>query len=107
MVKNFLAVFLPASLTRVDGHRYQVLNRNNRPVGLFTDDCMLVERLDLPVCVDLPGLTPEVAAKLSHDGSDRLDYICLYTAATKPTANREAARRYFEKLAILARLKVE
>jgi hypothetical protein len=100
----FRQIYMPYCLKRQPDGRYAVLNRHYKPVGFNTQD--FVTYADYPVLSVVLGLTPKKAAALSIHGSDDVTEIFLYNDASVPTRSPDNMRRYLEKLAVLAKLKV-
>lgn len=102
---DFRSVFMPYCLRKQADGRYAVLNREYKPVGFFTRQ--FIDYSQHPVTVRLKGLTPLKASKLSHDGSDSVDDIFLYNDASVPTQGQAEMASYLEKLALLAKLRID
>ena len=78
------------------------LNRQYRPIG-----CRERGNLDsCPMAFVIPGMTPQLAARLSFWKNPNMDQICLYNDAYAPEAVKEMAA-YFARLALLAKQHVE
>jgi len=103
LTDNLGRTHFPYCLDRQADGSYVVLNRNYKPIGFLMDEW--ANYGDFPIGVRLPGLTAEVASKLSDDGSRDLSRIYLYADHTRPT-NKTHKKAYFERLAILMDLKI-
>ena len=101
---DFRKVFLPYCLQKQPDGRYAILNRRYKPVGLAITEFINYE--DYPVCVNLKGLGPATAAKLSWKGDPDTDQIYLYNDGCVPTESSENMQSYLKRLEILAKLKV-
>lgn len=102
---DFRTVFLPYCIHRQADGRYAVLNRGYKPLGFHTRDHVRYE--DYPICVELPGLSAELAAQLSIRGDRALDRIYLYDDRSLPTRSAAAMRAYLGRLRLLASLEVD
>lgn len=96
-------MYLPYCLEAVDGHGHVVLNRHYKPVGMRAGQYVDY----VPHAVKLKGLTPAVAAKLSHKGHDGLHQVHLYGDGCVPTESPGAWDAYQKRLALLAGLRLE
>lgn len=92
----------PYCLVRVPDGRYLVLNRHQTPIG--TRSAAKVAYGDHPDLVPL-AITPDVASKLSWNGSTDVDRIFLYDGGISPTASEELLRGYLGRLAVLMKIK--
>jgi hypothetical protein len=97
---NACSVHLPYVIKRVEDGRYVVLNREYKPLGFRTPD--RVDFRDYPIAATFEGLTAKVGAKLSHDRSDGLDEITLYSDACIPTESAANMIAYVKRIALLA-----
>lgn len=104
-LRDFRSVHLPYCLKRQDDGKYIVLNREYNPLGFVVKQDYHCD--DYPIAVKIKGLTALKASKISHNGSDDLDEIFLYNDACLPDASDENMQAYFERLAILAKLKFD
>jgi hypothetical protein len=104
-LNDFRAVFLPYCLDKQSDGRYVVLNREYKPIGFKTRENIKYE--DYPICVELKGIGPVTAAKLSFEGDPNTDRIYLYNDGCVPTQSAEHMKNYLERLKILAKLKVK
>ena len=104
MLDTFTAVCLPYCLKKQEDGRYAVLNREYKPVGFNTHEW--VEYCDYPVCVELKGIGPAKAEKLSYKDSDDTDTIYLYGDGCNPCHGAGEMSAYLEKLRLLAKCKV-
>lgn len=96
-------IYLPYVLERLEDGRYVVLNRRYKPLGTTTMG--FVEYA--PHAVRLKGLGATTAAKLSWSGSADLDKIWLYSDGCVPTDSAANWDAYQQRLAALAKLRVE
>lgn len=103
---NFLSVYLPYCLERLDDGRHMVVNRECKPIGFFTET-PVEDRESYPVASFIVGLTPEVAASLSWKGSRDTDAIYLYADECCPKKSEAHMDSYLKKLKILANLKLK
>jgi hypothetical protein len=103
-IGDFRAVFLPYCLQKQTDGRYAILNRRYKPVGLTLEEFFKYE--DYPVCVELKGLGPKTAVKLSYRGDPNVDKIYLYNDGCAPTESAEHMQNYLKRLEILAKLEV-
>jgi hypothetical protein len=99
---NFRAFYLPYVLERQKDGRYAVLNRYYKPVGFTTED--FIDYEGYPVTVNLPGLTPRIAASLSCKADTNVEVIYLYNDQSNPTSGKSEMLAYQKKLAMLAKL---
>ncbi len=90
-------------LKQMERGRYIKLNRDYKPIGLETEEWVRYENFPLE---SLPGLTSQVATKLSARGSDDVTQICLYNDGCVPTSSNQNMRAYLSRLALLAALEV-
>lgn len=101
---DFRSVFLPYCLDKQPDGKYAVLNREYKPVGFKTREYIKYE--EYPVCVELKGIGPATAAKISFKGDDNTDRIYLYNDGCVPTASAENMKAYLKRIDLLAKLKV-
>lgn len=100
--ETFRRVFLPYCLIRVEEHRYVVVNRLYKPLGISQ-----MEWVDYGLhAVTFSGLGPAKAKKLSWSASDDLERIYLYNDGCIPTDDPKHWDAYQKRLALLAALKV-
>ena len=97
-------IFLPYCLYRLKDGRYIVLNRKYKPLGVRSSDWVVYE--DHPSAASMK-ITPEIAKKLSWQGSDNLDVIHLYNDASIPNKGEEHLQAYANRLKVLMDLAVE
>jgi hypothetical protein len=90
-------------LKQVEPGRYIELNRDYQPLGMKTQEAVHCQNLPL---VSLPGMTPQIAARLSARGSDDVTHIYLYDDGCVPTGSAASMHAYRERRALLARIKV-
>jgi hypothetical protein len=101
---HFVTVFLPYCLERQPDGKYVVLNREYKPVGFKTTEH--ITYADYPICVEIKGLTPTLAAKLSCYGRQDTDKIQLYEDASDPQLDSAHMNAYLERLKLLANIEV-
>ena len=102
IISDFRAFYMPYVLRRQTDGRYLVLNRYYKPLGFTTHDPVDYERY--PVLVNLPGLTPTIASRLSCRADSNLNEVYLYDDGSNPTLGKREMWAYQEKLAVLANL---
>lgn len=102
---DFRSIYMPYCLKKQKDNSYAVLNRGYKPVGFNTYD--FIEYEDYPVTTKFKGIGPETAKKLSWEGSEDVETICLYHDGSVPTSSAENMDSYFKKLKILAKLKAK
>jgi hypothetical protein len=98
-------IYLPYCIKRQPNGTYVLLNRDYKPLGFKTH-----EHIDYgayPIGVKIRGLTAKAAAKLSHNGSTDLSEIFMYDDSSIPTKSKENMSMYLERLAYLAKFKVD
>jgi hypothetical protein len=100
---NFLMLFMPYCLRRQADGSYMVLNREYRPLGFFPEGRHDPD--DHPVAVHIDGLSSTLAAKISCRGDLNTDEIYLY-GPQYPTDSRADLKLYFDRLKLLATLKI-
>jgi hypothetical protein len=99
---EFRFFYLPYCIERVSPGKYVILNRKYKPLGITEGD-----HVDyMPWAVSMK-LTAQTAAKLSWKGDPSLEKIWLYHDGSIPTRSAAHMTAYLERLAILAKLKVE
>lgn len=96
------SAFLPYCLIRTKPGHYAVLNREYKPLGQITDKWADYSQHS----VRIKGIGPAMAKRLSAKGDPDLERIYFYNDGCIPTRNAEAAKSYFKRLAILARLQL-
>ena len=82
-LNDFRSVCMPYCLQKQPDGKYLVLNRGYKPFGFKTSDHVKYE--DYPICLQLKGIGPATAAKLSYKGSDDVNAIFLYNDGWIPT----------------------
>lgn len=97
---DFLHVFLPYCLIRLQDGRYAVTNRQYKPLGSTSVEWVDYETLDATGRVDIPA---HVAAQLDHRGEPGDGHIYLYSDGSIPTRSDAAWAAYAQRLALLAR----
>jgi hypothetical protein len=97
------SVHMPYCIKKQPDGRFLILNREYLPLGYTQHG-----QADINVfAVKIGGLTKRVAALLSHDGNPDTDCIYLYDSSCIPTMSTANMRAYTERLARLARLKIQ
>jgi hypothetical protein len=91
-------------LKQKDGS-YVLLNREYKPIGFFTQDCLDYGKY--PIGIRFKGLKEETIRKISSDSNPREGTIYLYDDGTVPIRNRKNMRDYLERLSVLMSLKVQ
>jgi hypothetical protein len=104
-LNDFRSVFLPYCLEKQPDGRYVVLNREYKPIGFKTREH--IEYEEYPICVELKGIGEVTAAKVSYNSDSNTDMIFLYNDGCVPTESAEHMKNYLNRLAILAKLKVD
>lgn len=104
-LNDYRAVFMPYCFRQQEDGRYAVLNREYRPVGFKTSDW--INYGDSPVCVNIKGITPATARKLSCDGSPDTEEIYLYNDGCNPIKGKRHMAVYLNKLELLAKMQIE
>ena len=102
---DFRSMFFPYCLKKQDDGRYAVLNREYKPVGFIPQG--FVRYGDYPVCVEIKGIRPATARKLSHEGSEDTDLIYLYNDGCNPIKDKEYMAAYLKKLELLAKKEIK
>ena len=97
-------IHFPYCIKKLENGHHVVLNRDYKPLGFKTTEHVKYE--NYPIGVRLAGLTAKKAAELSCKGSPDTNEIFLYADDCIPTKGAQHMRRYLERLAILAKLKV-
>lgn len=104
-LKDIRSTFLPYCVEQQSDGRYAVLNREYKPVGFWTRD--FITYADHPTLVKIKGLTPQRAAKISHDGSPNPALIFLYNDGCVPTESAANMDAYLRRLSVLVQLKID
>ena len=81
-----------------------VLNREYKPIGFRIAERINYE--DYPILVEFKGLTKNVIAQLSCDGSEITSQIFLYNDGSVPTDSATNMSSYLKKLGLLAKLDI-
>lgn len=97
-------IFLPYCIKRLTDGRYIILNRRYKPLGTFTNEYIVYETHPSAAHIDI---TESIAKKLSHDHSDDMNVIQLYSDACIPTDSDKHLRAYSDRLAVLMQLGVQ
>lgn len=105
MLNDIQTVCFPYCLRQGRDGRYVLLNRQYKPLGFCTRK--KVAYLKYPIILRIKGLTQEKIQRLSCYADPNPIWIQLYDDASAPTRNAENMRAYLDRLAILAKLKVE
>jgi hypothetical protein len=99
---NLRSVWLPYYLQRRPDGAYIPFNRQHRPIG-----CKERDNIDTcPIAFFISGMTPRLAARLSHFGSTNMEKMYLYNEFHKPETVKEMGR-YIARLVLLAKQHVE
>lgn len=101
---EFRWVFMPYCLKRLADGRYITLNRDYKPLGQQTREFVTYETH--PTAAKMK-ITKATARKISWSGAEDLDVIHLYNDGCVPTRSAVAMTAYLEKLAVLAKVKIE
>jgi len=96
---------MPYCLQRQQSGKWVLLNREYKPLGFFTKTHQTYS--NYPIEIDIAGLTPAVAEKLSAKPYNGGDTIYLYNDGCVPTHSQENMTHYMERLAILGGLKLD
>ena len=97
------SAFLPYCIQQVEPGWHVILNREYKPIGHMTTEIGQYERH----MIRIGGLTPEMAKRLSVDGNPDVTAIFLYHDGCIPTGSPLAEQAYYERLALLSRLKID
>ena len=98
-------MYFPYCLRKQADGRYAVLNREYKPVGFIPHG--FVRYGDFPVCVEIRGIGPATAKKLSYKGCEDTDEIFLYNDACNPIQEKEHMTAYLKKLELLAKKEIK
>ncbi len=104
-LNDFRSIYFPYCIKKVSPGCFVVLNREYMPLGF--NEKRDVSYNELPIIAKIKGLTPATIKKLAYNGEMRDNMIFLYNDGLIPTRSAENMRLYLEKLAILAKYKVE
>ncbi|CDH43252.1 hypothetical protein [Candidatus Contendibacter odensensis] len=102
---DFRSVFMPYCLVKQANGKYVVLNREYKPIGFFTTEWINYE--DYPIAVEIEGIGPATAKKLSVTCESDIEKIFLYNDGCVPTQSDKNMKNYLKKLEILAKLKIK
>lgn len=102
-IKNVREVYFPYCIEKQKDGSWVVLNRDHKPVGFNTIEWIDYE--EHPVSMKIKGLGPATLRKLSWNDDEPGDRVYLYNDSCPPTRSAKAMSLYFEKLAILLKLK--
>jgi hypothetical protein len=97
-------IAFPYRIQRQKDGSYIVLNREYKPIGFLTHECLDYGRY--PIGIRFKELKEETIRKISIDGDPREGAIYLYDDGTVPIRNRKNMRDYLERLSVLMSLKV-
>lgn len=103
-METFRRIHLPYVVSRVDDHRYIVLNRIYKPLGISSRDW--VDYGQEPKAAEMHGLTPSKVVALSIWGDSDIDDIYLYDDHSIPDSSEDAWNAYTMRLLILAKLQI-
>ena len=101
---DFRSVFMPYCLDKQEDGRYVVLNREYKPIGFNVKDFFNYK--EYPICSNIAGITPKLAAKLSWSKSEDTKRIYLYNDSCIPTDSAANMKAYLSRLQLLFKLKV-
>lgn len=105
MSHDFRSMFFPYCLKMQPDGRYAVLNREYKPVGFIPYG--FVRYSDYPVCIEIHGIGPATARKLSYNGSEDTDKIFLYNDGCNPIRDKKDMTAYLKKLELLAKKEIK
>lgn len=96
---------MPYCIQKQSSGKWVFLNRGYKPVGFFVNG--IVDYDAYPIGIELPGLTPALAKKISHNGEfDGVD-IHLYRDGTLPNLSDDDMRDYMRRLKLLGDLRLD
>jgi len=98
-------IYMPYCMQRLGDGRYIVLNRLYKPLGIVSRNWITYE--EHPTALQVRGMTPALAQKLSWKGSDSVECIYLYNDGCVPTDSAENWHAYSERLRLLSSLQIE
>ena len=101
---DFRTMFFPYCLQKQKDGRYVVLNREYKPVGFKPHG--FIRYGDYPVCIEIQGIGPDTARKLSYNGSLNTDEIFLYNDECNPIKDVKYMVVYLKKLELLAKKEI-
>jgi hypothetical protein len=104
-MKKLFRYEMPYCIERNKEGNYVVLNRDYKPLGFNVREWSKYS--EYPILHKLKGLTPEIAAQISHERKPDNTYIYLYDDGTVPTDSEENMKNYMERLELLMQLFVE
>jgi hypothetical protein len=102
---GFHRIAFPYCIQRQMDGSYILLNREYKPIGFWTEDCL--DYGEYPIGIRFKGLKEDTIRKISIDGEPRDDAIYLYDDGSVPIRNRKNMRDYLERLSVLMSLKVQ
>jgi len=85
--------------------KFVLVNRDYKPVGFNTSKGISYK--EYPIIYKLKGLTPDIAARISHKNDLGLTSIYLYGDGSVPTDSKDNWEKYMERLKLLMQLYVE
>ena len=123
MLSDFFRINLPYGISRNDQDEWMAFNREYMPLGFSTTNYPKEHNADnpfpnLPVHVKYKGLTEKVLTELAtkadgaikRDEDGKISKIWLYDDGTNPVNqsrdNKQLWDSYFDKLKVLAKLKI-
>ncbi len=101
---NFRCTHLPYCLVKQTNGTYVAINRHQQPIGCLDDGYVNYD--EHPVAVNIKGLTPGMARKLSWNGSSDTNCIYLYNDACTPGSSTKNMNAFLKKLRLLAKLRI-
>lgn len=105
MNRNLFRTAMLYCIQQESDGRFVLLNRDYKPIGFnMKNPCYYDE---YPIQYKIIGLTPEVAASISHENNPSLISIYLYDDGSVPTDSKENMEMYLKRLALLMQLQVE
>jgi hypothetical protein len=102
---SFHRIAFPYCLQRQKDGSYVLLNREYKPIGFFTHDCL--DYGAYPIGIRFTGLKDETIRKISIDPDPQEGTIYLYDDGTVPIRNNRNMKEYLDRLSVLMRLKVQ
>lgn len=101
--------FLPYCVRREPCGRYAILNRKYLPVGTVAPNGpgALPGTIAAGHLVSLPGLTSDLAATISFNGSLNTEAIYLYESGNEAVLAGEEFNRFTQRLRVLSKLVVK
>jgi hypothetical protein len=90
-------VFWPYCAQRIGEDNYVLLGRDYKPVGIITKDWVHYEQH--PIVYEVEGLTPDVAAQISFEGSTNVERIYFFDDRSAPWRGEPELKAYEKRLA--------